>query len=136
MTVTDPAGKWKQFESDVDGHLVKVTEPNPAGGTWDTTYTYSDLGQLLTVIMTRGGVTQTRTWTYDSLKRERLTSVTHPESGTTTFTYNNDGTVATKTDQRGQKLVYEYLPDSNGRLLRILPQTDHRSPSEAITILR
>jgi len=42
--------------------------------------------------------------------------VTHPESGTTTFTYNNDGTLAEKTDQRGQKLVYEYFPDSNGRL--------------------
>ena len=37
MTVTDPAGKWKQFENDVEGHLVKVTEPNPAGGSWDTT---------------------------------------------------------------------------------------------------
>ena len=39
--------------------------------------------------MTRGGVTQTRTWTYYSVKRERLMSVTHPESGTTSFTYDD-----------------------------------------------
>jgi YD repeat-containing protein len=71
-----------------EGHLVKVTEPNPEGGLLDTTYTYSDLGQLLTVNMTRGGVTQTRTWAYDADKRERLVSVTHPESGTTLFSYN------------------------------------------------
>jgi RHS repeat-associated protein len=116
VTVTDPAGKWKRFESDVEGHLVKVTEPNPEGGLLETTYTYSDLGQLLTVNMTRGGVTQTRTWTYHADKRERLMSVTHPESGTTLFSYNNDGTVAEKRDAKLQKLVYEYDADANGRL--------------------
>jgi YD repeat-containing protein len=100
----------------VEGHLVKVTEPNPEGGLLDTTYTYSDLGQLLTVNMTRGGVTQTRTWAYDAVKRERLVSVTHPESGTTLFSYNNDGTVAEKRDAKMQKLVYEYDADANGRL--------------------
>jgi YD repeat-containing protein len=99
-----------------EGHLVKVTEPNPEGGLLDTTYTYSELGQLLTVNMTRGGVTQTRTWAYDADKRERLVSVTHPESGTTLFSYNNDGTVAEKTDAKMQKLVYEYDADANGRL--------------------
>jgi YD repeat-containing protein len=27
-TVTDPAGKWKQFTTDVEGNLITVTEPN------------------------------------------------------------------------------------------------------------
>ena len=85
VTSTDAAGKWKTFESDSLGNLVKVTEPNPGGGTWDTTYTYSELGKLLTVSMPRGGVTQTRTFTYNGVL---LSSVNKPENGTTNFYYN------------------------------------------------
>ena len=39
-TVTDPAGKWKTFTNDVEGNLVTVTEPNPAGCSFTTTYSY------------------------------------------------------------------------------------------------
>jgi hypothetical protein len=48
--------------------------------------------------------------------REQFSSVTHPESGTTLFSYNNDGTVAEKRDAKLQKLVHEYDADANGRL--------------------
>jgi len=41
-------------------------------------------------------VTQVRSWVYDA--QQRLTSVTHPESGTTSYTYNLDGSVQQKTD--------------------------------------
>ncbi|MFN7173089.1 MAG: RHS repeat domain-containing protein, partial [Fimbriimonadaceae bacterium] len=40
-TVTDAAGKWKKFTLNAFGNLVKVTEPNPAGGAdFETFYAY------------------------------------------------------------------------------------------------
>jgi hypothetical protein len=44
-TVTDPVGKWKSYTYDEFGNLTVVMEPNPAGGTWTTNYTYSPLNQ-------------------------------------------------------------------------------------------
>ncbi len=40
VTVTDPAGKWMTYTLDVFGNIKQVTEPRPAGGTYDTLYTY------------------------------------------------------------------------------------------------
>jgi hypothetical protein len=89
VKVTDPAGKWKKTETDAMGKLTRVWEPRPGSGAdYETSYSYSVLGQLLTVTMTRPGykvgdpatVTQTRNWVYDS-STQRLISVTHPESG-------------------------------------------------------
>ena len=80
--MTSPAGKWKAQEVDAAGNLTKVTEPNPAGGTWDTLYVYNDRNMLLTVTMTRPSGTQTRTFTYN-IAGQVLTS-TNPENGTVT----------------------------------------------------
>ena len=66
-TVTDPAGKWKTFTSDVLGNLVTVVEPDPAnqpGGTVTTSYTYDWMNHLVGVSMPRGSTTQTRTFVY------------------------------------------------------------------------
>lgn len=126
VKVIDPKGKWKKFTNDALGNLVNVQEPRPGGGTaYETNYTYSELGQLLTVTMVRPGkgagapatVTQTRTWVYDG--NQRLSTVVHPESGTTakpstTFAYNPDGTVLWKMDSKEQKIGYTY--DSDGRV--------------------
>ncbi len=107
VTKTDPAGRWKKYTMDAMGNLVKVTEPNPAGGAdLDSTYAYNVLNKLTTVTMVRGGVTQTRTFVYNS--DQRLQSVTQPETGTTTFDYNADGTMLRKTDAKGQKTQYGY----------------------------
>ncbi|MFN8008409.1 MAG: RHS repeat-associated core domain-containing protein [Terriglobia bacterium] len=43
--------------------------------------------------------------------------MTHPESGTTSYTYNTDGTVATMIDAKNQKLAYVY--DSFERVTQI-----------------
>jgi len=123
VTVTDAAGKWKTFTTDAMGNLTQVTEPNPAGGAnFLTYYTYNTFNQLLTVSMTRPkvpangtNVTQTRTFVYDS--NQRVQSVTNPENGTTSYTYNADGTMNTKTDAKGQVLSYFY--DSLGRLTQV-----------------
>jgi RHS repeat-associated protein len=59
-----------------------------------TSYAYDTLGNLTTV--TQGSLVN-RTFNYDSLSR--LLSESHPEwgSGATTYTYNNDGLVASRT---------------------------------------
>ena len=112
VTVTEPGGRWKQFASDAFGNLTKVVEPRPGGGpTYQTTYQYTPLNQLSTVTMTRDGVTQTRTFTYNGSK---LASTTFPENGTTTYSYNADWQLSQKIDAKGQKITYEY--DTNKRL--------------------
>jgi len=65
-------------------------------------------------------VTQTRSFVYDSTT-QRLISATNPENGTVSYTYNADGTVATKIDAKGNKEAYTY--DSYQRLTAI-----HRYP--------
>ena len=100
---------------------MKVTEPGiGTDPPYVSAYAYSELGQLLTVTMPRPGmgvgnaatVTQTRSWVYDA--NQRLTAVTHPESGTTSYIYNADGSVLRKTDAKGQKVEFTY--DSDGRV--------------------
>ena len=112
-TVTDPAGKWKMYTSDAMGNLTQVTEPAPEGGTHLTSYAYNIFNRLTTVTMPRSTGTQTRTFNYD-LTTARLMSVTNPETGTTSFEYNDDGTLFRKTDAKGQKVKFTY--DSLGRV--------------------
>ena len=112
-TVTDPAGKWKQFTSDAFGNLTTVTEPNPAGGNdLTTSYVYTLRNQLAQATMVRDGYTQTRTFLYSG---PDLVSATNPENGTVTYTYNGVHQVTTRTDAKGQVTQYAY--DSYGRLL-------------------
>ncbi len=59
--------------------------------------------------MPRDGTTQVRTFTYDTAT-QRLSSATNPENGTVSYTYNADGTLATRTDARGQRTEYSYDP--------------------------
>ena len=63
-TVTDPAGKWKQYTKDVLGNLITVLEPDPnnqPGGTLTSSYTYDWMNHVTQVAMTRGSTTQYRT---------------------------------------------------------------------------
>ena len=93
-------------------------------GTLVTSYTYDALNHLVNVSMPRAGVTQTRTFTYDPVT-QRLTSMTSPETGTksplvngtTSYTYNADGTLATRTDPKGQVTKYTY--DSYQRVTQV-----------------
>jgi RHS repeat-associated protein len=66
--------------------------------------------------MTRGGTTQTRTFTYDS-STQRLTQATTPEAGTVQYSYNGDGTLLSKTDALAQQTQYTY--DSLARVTQV-----------------
>ena len=102
VRVTDPAGKWKEFISDAMGNLVKVTEPNPAGGTADTLYTYSALDKLIQVDMTREGVLQQRKFIYDAAT-QRLSRTENPETGAVNYYYRTDGLLDTRSTKRTRR---------------------------------
>jgi RHS repeat-associated protein len=94
-----------------------------------TTYTYDQLNHLTQVAMPRSTIhgmkTQKRTFVYAStsyypntnLPALWLTSATNPENGTVSYTYNADGTLATKTDANGNPETYTY--DAYQRLTAI-----------------
>ena len=105
------------------GNLTRVEEPKPATGTYVTLYTYNEFNRLRTVSTNRDGyngntqlsVAQVRTFTYDA--NQRLATTTFPETpGATTYTYNTDGTLFTKTDYKG---VRKYFYTAAKQLMRV-----------------
>src|SRR5207249_4034020 len=84
------------------------------GGNLITNYGYDLLNHLTGVTMPRATGTQTRTFVYNG---PYLMSATNPENGTVNYTYNADGTLATKIDAKGQKTAYTY--DANMRVTQI-----------------
>jgi RHS repeat-associated protein len=122
-TATDEAGKQRQVCADALGRIVKVLEPNPgATGTpsisnnaYVTLYTYDTLGNLLTVNQ-KGATTdpaqwRARTFTYDSFSR--LLTAFNPETGQTSFQYDPNGNMTSKTspkpNQTGTATVTTYV---------------------------
>jgi len=104
---------------DAFGNLTQVVE-NPSVLDYISTYTYDVLNHLTGVSMSRPGFStaQTRSFAYSG---NHLTSATNPENGTVTYTYNTSGNgigkVATRTDAKGQEVVYTY--DSYSRLTEV-----------------
>lgn len=95
VTAKDQALKDRESTTDAFGRLVQVIEdPGTGGLNYQTAYAYDVLDNLLTV--THGS--QTRTFTYDSLKR--LTQVVNPESGTLKYEYDDNGNLTRRIDPR------------------------------------
>ena len=99
-TITDPAGKTRMERRDALGRLSEVIE-DPGGFGYVTTYKYDAMDNLVETRQSDGVTIQLRTFEYSSLGR--LVSTTNPESGTTYFTYHNNGLVDRQTDAR---LIY------------------------------
>jgi RHS repeat-associated protein len=121
VTVTDPAGKWKKLTMDAFGRVVRVNEPNPAGGSdYVTTYAYDMLDHLVRADLPRpvpgGTYTQSRTWTYNASDL-RLGSQVQPETGSTSFAYNSLGLLQSKTDGKGVRKELTY--DSKQRVTAV-----------------
>ena len=106
-TITDEAGKARRNQTDGLGRLIKVWE-DPSGLNYETDYAYDCLGNLTNV--SQQGIN--RSFSYDSLSR--LYSATNPESGSTSYNYDNTGTLITKTDARG--ITITYAPDQLHRI--------------------
>jgi YD repeat-containing protein len=78
------ANRWKKYETDAFGNVTNVIEPNPQGGAnHETTYAYDMFNCLTTVTMPRGGTTQTRSFTSNTLGQ--LVATVNPEKGTDAF---------------------------------------------------
>jgi RHS repeat-associated protein len=95
---------------------VQVFTVNSAGAgtTITTSYSYNAMGKLTQVNMAG----QIRTFTYDQGGQGSiLLSATNPENGTVTYTYNSDGTLATKHDAKNQTIQYSY--DNYKRLTQV-----------------
>jgi len=85
-----------------------------------TRYTYDALSNLACVVQKNVDTSaftscasapaawRPRSFVYDSLSR--LRSANNPESGTITYTYDNDGNVQTKADARGIQTTFSYDP--------------------------
>jgi RHS repeat-associated protein len=106
-TVTDEAGKARKTQADGLGRLMKVWE-DPNSLDYETDYGYDCLGNLTSVAQQGTN----RSFVYDSLSR--LTSATNPESGTTSYTYDNNGMLITKKD--GRNITITYHPDALHRV--------------------
>jgi RHS repeat-associated protein len=89
-TIKDQALKERRNTIDGLGRLVTVLE----AGSYTTNYTFDVLDNL--TFVNQSG--QTRSFAYSSLSR--LTSATNPESGTTSYSYDNNGNLARKVDAR------------------------------------
>ncbi|MBL8216937.1 MAG: RHS repeat protein [Bryobacterales bacterium] len=99
------------------GQVTKTIEPNPDGGAdYETPYSYQVSGALSQVSITRAGVTQVRSWSYNATT-PRLESETHPDTGTTMYTYNADGIPLRMTRANGKQFSYSY--DALGRVSQV-----------------
>jgi len=106
-TVENARGGWRDLSIDPIGKLrnVKVGDPQE-GSVTETDYQYNNRGCLKKAVLPRIEGTQIHTFTCDNAGR-RLTS-DRAESGLETCTYNTDGTLASRTDAKGQRIVYSY----------------------------
>ena len=101
ITVTDPKLKKRKSIMDSLGHTKHVYE-DPDGFNYLTSYTYDVFDNLKSV--SQG--TQNRTFTYNSLNQ--LTAAVNPESGTTSYQYDNGGNLIVRTDARNVSTHYAY----------------------------
>ena len=115
ILTVDESGNKSQTWVDAFGRVIEADEPNTSGSlSANTCYTY-DLNNNLTGVTAVGG-TQTRSYSYDILSR--LTSKTEPETGTTTYIYDQDtncpspstflGLRISRTDGRGIRTCMQY----------------------------
>jgi RHS repeat-associated protein len=106
-TVMDAVGYPKGFTNDAFGNLALVSEPNPAGGSILTQYTYNGANQLLNVCMPVPQCTQTRSFVWAGTD---LGSSTNPENGTFNYLYDGAHRVISRTDAKipPQQTIYCY----------------------------
>ncbi len=105
--------------TDARGHTVKLLQykPTDPNNPLVTQYSYDasdrQVGQQDTATTTVGATIPSHTWSTGYNLLGQKTSSSDPDSGTTSFTYDNAGLLKTATDARGKQLSYTY--DELGR---------------------
>lgn len=119
-TVTDEAGKVRRSVADGLGRFVRVDEPDTNGSlggvdtpAQPTNYSYDAMGNLVQV---QQGAQQIRTFNMSSLSR--LTSESHPESGTSAYLYDDSGNLLRRTNGSGSPTAtsVDYTYDGLNRM--------------------
>ena len=112
-TVIDAASAQKQLYSDALGRLQRVVEdPGTSGLAYNTYYQYDGLNNLRGVCpgaaFTIGGCTTEpkRTFYFDTLSRLRRAD--NPESAPVKYTYDGNGNISTRNDDRNYTTTYTY----------------------------
>jgi YD repeat-containing protein len=132
--VSDENGNHWQHTSDALGRMTSVLEPNgsSAAPSMETDYSYDGLNDLLSVVQNgNGSSTVSRLFAYNSLSQ--LIAANNPEASsavyppaqtctgagtgqwTTCYSYDQNGNLISKTDNRGISINYNY--DALNRLL-------------------
>ncbi len=127
--ITYPDGTQEQFTTNSSGETTSLVQRNgqAINYTYDSSgditqetfadgshynFTYDSFGDMLTATDSTG----TTTFTYNT--QGSLTSVTYPNNTSLTFTYNSLGQLTQEVDQSGYTLNYTY--DAEGRPYQLL----------------
>ena len=125
----DAEGRKTTFVTDARGFITQIVDPlgNAAGGNpalHRTTYTYDDMGRVLTV---SNPLDETTTYTYDEFGR--LASAETPLGNLTTYGYDDLGQLTSVTEELTASSTatthYEY--DDDGNLSAIVDAEDRRT---------
>ena len=114
VAVTNALGNVTVYEYDLRGNRTYE-----GGATYPVRYVYDVFGNKTTMTTYRNeasGVGDTTTWTYDEASGVLL-SKTYADGKGLTYTYTDDGRLATRTNARGIVTTYTY--DAWGQLLVI-----------------
>jgi len=108
---TNPLNKENIYNYDIIGRVTSTQTPNGVV----TTFTYDNLDRVTKISQTKGAVENNTSYTYDEVGN--VLTVTDAQ-GTITYTYNINDQVATRTDTFGNTVKYEY--DKARRLKKLI----------------
>jgi len=107
-TVTDPAGKIKDFTHDAYGNLASVIE-HDGSNLYTTAYSYNGNNKLTKITDAEGNI---RNFTYDGLGRQLTAEDLHDPAdgsfGIWTYTYDDAGNLTTTVNPKSQNIARTY----------------------------
>ena len=118
--------EYRSFGNLAEKQLMKVTQPENA----TTVYKRGKLGHILNVTQLSGGVAQDQVRSYQYNNLYRVESSSNPDSGTTTFTYYDDGQHKTVTSATGAETTHMY---DAGRRLQSVDYPNTSSVASSLT---
>src|SRR5207244_8984999 len=106
-TVTDPAGGVTRYTYDASNRILSITDPR---NITFITNEYDPNGRVVRQTQADRGVWS---FAYTPVNRIPQTTVTDPRGNQTTYTFNSQGFMLSRTDALGETTSFEYHPGSN-----------------------